>query len=221
MTKVHSCPHCDKIFDTKWNLDRHFNRKIKCNANICPQCNHKFSKKINYDYHISRDVCLRKSETIKHNNESMGQTSCNPVKSPITDINVELIRHTVKEVLKHQPNIQSNFAPRRGRSRSINRDTSRKRSKSVVRFQEPNSVAVQSIDSYNLDTISGVEPLQQLTKCGKSVWILYLTLPSSEFRAPIRVLIENGVRRIHLFDFIQALTGCEDNVRNELTVFFR
>lgn len=67
----------------------------------------------------------------------------------------------------------------------------------------------------NIDHISGLSPLATKTRCGKNVWVLYAKSSTNNSRSPIRVIIENGVRKMHLFDFICALTGCGDNVRNE------
>ena len=79
--------------------------------------------------------------------------------------------------------------------------------------------AVQSIVSFrepDINTITGIDPLIKQTACGKNVWVLYATC--NENRSPIRVIIENGVRKMHLFDFITTLTGCAiKNMDNEWT----
>jgi len=65
----------------------------------------------------------------------------------------------------------------------------------VVSFQEP-----------DINTINGINPLIKQSACGKNVWVLYAKYDGN--RSPIRVIIENGCRKMHLFDFISALTGC-------------
>ena len=68
----------------------------------------------------------------------------------------------------------------------------------------------------NIDHISGLSPLATKTRCGKNVWVLYAKSSTNNSQSPIRVIIENGVRKMHLFDFICALTECSPkNVENE------
>jgi len=51
--------------------------------------------------------------------------------------------------------------------------------------------------------------MPKLTACGEKVWVLYAKSSEISTRSPIRVIIEGGVLKMHLFDFIKVLSGCD------------
>lgn len=60
------CNKCNKIFNTKYNLDRHLNSKINCQKKekinfMCPKCDKTFARKTYLNNHISSN-CDEKNE---------------------------------------------------------------------------------------------------------------------------------------------------------------
>ena len=66
------CNICEKTFTSKFNMERHHNKKIKCNIITTYQCSHckryfKYNK--NLLEHISKDVCNSSNTTISKNTD--------------------------------------------------------------------------------------------------------------------------------------------------------
>ncbi len=76
MSEKHKCFKCFKKFDTKFNLERHLNRKTPCNEkkedNICNICEKEFKSKTGLDYHKNKkNPCKPISEILKKENKKL------------------------------------------------------------------------------------------------------------------------------------------------------
>ena len=79
------CNYCKLIFKSKFSLDRHQNKKNKCDKQTnykCSKCNKYFKEKRNLTQHIEKDICkipVIESNTLnidKNNIESIIESNC-------------------------------------------------------------------------------------------------------------------------------------------------
>ena len=66
------CDMCEQIFKTKQNLDKHLNKKFKCNIISefqCDDCKKYFTNKKNYNYHLNQQSCKKKNEINMESND--------------------------------------------------------------------------------------------------------------------------------------------------------
>jgi hypothetical protein len=65
MANKYICDICSQIFKTKQNLEKHHNKKFKCNIISdfqCEDCKKYFTNKKNYNYHINQQSCKKKND---------------------------------------------------------------------------------------------------------------------------------------------------------------
>jgi hypothetical protein len=84
-TKKYICNICCEKFHTKWNLDRHSNRKNKCipyngDGFKCQNCNKVFPKKYNLERHLTKQIsCRIQNNEIKSDNDSKNIDALNEI----------------------------------------------------------------------------------------------------------------------------------------------
>lgn len=193
---VYVCPRCLYETSQKWMIKRHFHSKKPC------------AKKTNVI--LTSDVI----NEVLVNRIYLGRIcDCDVFTSHITQ--------TSHYVTNNQKN-RLDSSKKKSRARE---------NKGDVRFHEPcenkNGANTRECVPTNSNTsnvtcisdiIPDLIPLETTTECGKNVWVMYANSEITCTRIPIRVVIENGVQRMHLFDFINALTGSNDNVQNEWAI---
>lgn len=57
--KIYTCPKCSKVFNSKYSLQRHLDKKIDCSSNdkkcVCEYCDKSFTRPVRKNNHI--DLC--------------------------------------------------------------------------------------------------------------------------------------------------------------------
>ena len=178
----YTCPRCGYDTMRKSNIIAHFKRKQLCPPELSDIV---LTDAIKEHIQQNRIVCQMGTHMVQVINNSEN------VVVPNTNTEILNVPNTSenKTVSFHEPNTS-------------------------ISVSIPNPVVVTSPQHTTLSDIhciSNLAPLETKTACGKDVWVLYAKSADNANRAPIRVVIENGVRKMHLFDFIQALTSCDIN----------
>jgi len=90
---VYTCEHCNKQFDRKLNLERHSNRKFKCNNRkpvvnndnvkpvyTCEHCNKQFDRKLNLERHSNRKFkCNNRKPVVNNTKPVVNNDKVKPV----------------------------------------------------------------------------------------------------------------------------------------------
>ena len=88
MSKL-TCDKCNYVFTTKYGLDKHQNKKIKCDIKTefkCKVCNKCFKQKKNLTEHVEKNICKKNNmEVIKDNNGMVENDILNIINSKILD----------------------------------------------------------------------------------------------------------------------------------------
>jgi uncharacterized Zn-finger protein len=80
----YTCNLCNRIFSNKYSLERHINKKNKCNLKTeykCKICNKSFKSNRNLKYHINNDAC--KKIMIKNDDEIKSEKLKNEIEEII------------------------------------------------------------------------------------------------------------------------------------------
>ncbi len=121
MPKKHICDRCKKGFDTKFNLERHLNKKNPCTSekieNVCNICEKVFKSKTGLDYHKNKKKpCKPIVEKLKEENaqlKSLIVTNNNIINNNTTNnnqkINTKNIQYNIYVNSNDLSNIKDNL----------------------------------------------------------------------------------------------------------------
>ena len=219
------CPRCGYQSDKKTDMNRHFvKRKDQCkpklsSIELTPEVVNSIINKTKGQIKIS-DVDIIRSNNLAQQTQLQQRHQDNCTTTPQSSqqfmdssLSIKFKVDSISMPTQNIVNINNTQINTHTHPQHINPRTNIENVNNLLPYNQSNLLNCNLIDTTAGPSIT---PLHNQSGFGKNVLVLYAKSSETSPKMPIRVVIDSGSRKIHLFDFIRAMTECSlENVENE------